>query len=47
MQIKFQSYVQGKIAEKCIFNLSLGFFGINGPSLERVTLPEQKVLNMG
>jgi hypothetical protein len=29
------------------FYLSLGFLGISGPSLEKVTLPRQKVLNMG
>jgi hypothetical protein len=27
--------------------LSLGFLRVSGPSLEKVTLPRQKVLNMG
>ena len=27
--------------------MSLGFLGIRGPSLEKVTLPRQKVLNIG
>ena len=35
------------MTNKSIFYLSLGFLGISGPSLENVTLPRQKVLNMG
>src|SRR5262249_31689044 len=36
-----------QLKKKSPLNLSLGFLGIRGPSLEKVTLSGQKVLNMG
>src|SRR5215469_14440419 len=45
--IKSESVIQGKMTKKSNFYLSLGFLGISGPSLEKVTPPRQKVLNMG
>ena len=35
------------MTKKSDFYLSLEFLGISAPSLEKVTLPSQKVLNMG
>jgi hypothetical protein len=40
-------HYKAKDQKKSTFYLSLGFSGISGPSLEKVTLPGQKVLNMG
>jgi hypothetical protein len=40
-------YYRAKLPKKSTFNLPLGFLGISSPSLENVTLPSQKVSNMG
>jgi hypothetical protein len=40
-------HYKAKSSKKSTFYLSLGFSGISSPSLEKVTLPGQKMLNMG
>jgi hypothetical protein len=45
--IKTESTIQSIETEKFCYILSLGFFEISVASLERVTFPGQKVLNMG
>jgi hypothetical protein len=45
--IKTESTIQGTESEKFYYILSLGFFKISVASLEKVTFPGQKVLNMG
>jgi hypothetical protein len=45
--IKTESTIQRIKTEKFHYILSLGFFQISVVSLEKVTFPGQKVLNMG
>jgi hypothetical protein len=44
---RLNPHYKAKLSKKSTFYLSLGFSGISGSSLEKVTLQGQKVLNMG